>query len=581
MSPKYYLIIFFLQISHITAAPIIITVGEAQDPNCDFIDLQSAINSDALSMDIRVTHTLVTDTGIFIEDQPVKNLKGGYNNCEEAAQGIQPLKTQYSLISNVDQPAITVLISESRRFGIGEAVDMEITGFEILDSDGGIDAHYNGLGSSFLLELSHLKIHNNSDRGMNLTGEGLNVTMNFTQIYDNVNLIGGSTQGGGIRCSGANITLLGHTAIYNNTADNGAGIYALGCEIEINAGDTFNDLVETGIFGNTANKTGGGLYVQNTVINGIGTYEHPLKIHNNSAPDKLNGSGGGMFLGSGAVVNLFNTQVDNNTAFIRGAGIYSFYTGQKLALPQVNLNRSKTGCSYAAICSSVSFNHVMSKSGRGGAIFIRNGGIAAINQTEISYNQANISSGFYISGNQSNINLEGNLIHHNNSYSNQEKANMLFDLGGGFNASTSAVLNFNTITDNAVDTIFNLDFNNNIPQNLEVYNSIISNPQSQIVSSNGGEGDHDANIDCSLIHDLTTDGIEGNGTQVGPPLFFGHLDYKLQESSLGIDPNCSTINAPLYFDILGVDRLVDQSADLGAYESTVADSIIFTDGFEK
>ena len=115
---------------------------------------------------------------------------------------------------------------------------------------------------------------------------------------------------------------------------------------------------------------------------------------------------------------------------------------------------------------------------------------------------------------------------------------------------------------------------------MEVYNSIISNPDSQIINPNGGEDDHDANIDCSLLHDLSTSGFEGNGTQVGSPEFFGNSDYQLQENSLAIDPDCSSANNPLYFDILGVDRLADQSADLGAYESTVDDSIIFANGFE-
>ena len=133
---------------------------------------------------------------------------------------------------------------------------------------------------------------------------------------------------------------------------------------------------------------------------------------------------------------------------------------------------------------------------------------------------------------------------------------------------------------NGGDYIFNLAFDDNTPQNLEIYNSIISNPDSQIINSNGGD-DHDANIGCSLLHDLSTSGFEGNGTQVGSPQFFGNSDYQLQEKSLAIDPNCSSANNPFYFDILGVDRLTDQSADLGAYESTVGDSIIFANGFES
>ncbi len=559
-------ILFYLFSSAVYGGPQIIKVGAVDDLDCDFNSAQLAIDSVIIDSEIHISNQLSITQGMFINNQPISKLMGGLEDCSDNAQIIN----NTSVTNNMDV-GLLVSIQDST------IPTVEISGFDFHSSLGGVDV-INGVNQNILIiNIHNVNIFNNTQVGLNVEGVGIQINISNALVFNNVNVIGGSTQGGGIRCANAEINILENMAINDNQADIGAGIYAANCQINLSAGELAeNGDIIFGIFDNIANEHGGGIYAFNTTINGSGSTQQPLIISRNAAISNTFGRGGAISMASGSNITLLNAFINNNTASHQGGAIYADSFNITLSPAVINIGRNPNGCDYAEICSTISNNIAQNSiTGKGGVVYLRRRAIANINQTEMANNQADDSSAFHLSFSDTQLNLEGNSIHHNGS-TTQDNAVTLFKSEG---VDVSTMLNFNTITQNRTDTIFELDFNNSNIQTLKVFNSIISNIDSQIINHDGGQASHIAEINCSILHNDSTGGITGNGSIIADPLFVDDMnDFHLQAISDAIDVDCSNILAPAYQDIEGKNRLADSIADMGAFEYIV--ETIFLDGFE-
>ncbi len=218
---------------------------------------------------------------------------------------------------------------------------------------------------------------------------------------------GGSGFGGGIRSEGADLTL-SNVTLYNNSADNGGGMYVH---------DNNVTLIETQVLSNTAGTSGGGLNVYkssvtltNTQIlsntagdNGGGLYKNDSSglvtmangaVNNNAAVD----DGGGLYVRNGGIAILSGTQVFSNTAGEEGGGLF-LYTSTSLTMEG----------------GVVDDNYARSK---GGGLYSYNGS-ATLNGTQVLSNTANNSVGYggglYIDGGSGSLTMAGGTVNYNSA----------------------------------------------------------------------------------------------------------------------------------------------------------------------
>lgn len=272
-------------------------------------------------------------------------------------------------------------------FGGGAIVDVtnsEITGNTATDDGGGISVGDGGTTSGVVMTLDNVKINTNV---ANSTGGGFwvsdtqsDITIKNSEINGNKNLVGPSTsrdsggglfisnakvviedstvnnntasadgsaanerEGGGIRIAGAgaNVTLT-RTTVSGNEGGEGAGIFNQGILTLDDSTVSNNTVTSTvrqggGIFldgsavthftnskitNNVSTHDGGGIYVGGRSVNNwVG-----VEISNNRTTDDGNNAGrvgGGFRVTGDAIVTVTDSQIDNNTSYGRGGGIYS------------------------------------------------------------------------------------------------------------------------------------------------------------------------------------------------------------------------------------------------------------------
>ncbi|NJS13016.1 MAG: hypothetical protein HC789_22930 [Microcoleus sp. CSU_2_2] len=241
-------------------------------------------------------------------------------------------------------------------------------------------------GSTLNLTLGELRI----DRSITIQGLGAdNLTIsgnntsrvfniddgNATQIdvaIDGLTISGGNTAGnGGGILNRENLTIA-NSNIRNNTAANGGGIST--------ASGTLN-LTDSTIDSNTSRGVGGGIQqlgnaivnITNSTINNNTSNSNGAGIDANPSPGGFafavtnstlsgntsnNGSGGGISLGSSALVNVSDSQVTNNRATVGfGGGIANRFGGQlNLELAIVAANTAANNPDISGRASSGAFN---------------------------------------------------------------------------------------------------------------------------------------------------------------------------------------------------------------------------------
>ena len=554
------------------AAPPIITVGDVSDADCDFNDLQTAIDSINVTSDIHVTNTISTISGIELIDKKIRYLKGGYASCASVTQQLH----QNHSISNNDgtNAALYIKITDASIVST-----MNISGFNLHDSVYGLSLNTGGSDNELEVNIEFSNFYDNTKSGLNMlgtvNGSGLIVNIDDSTFHNNLNLVGGSTQGGGIRCIDTNLTIGSNVAIYENQSDNGAGVYAVRCQIAMTAGGYFaNGTYEFGVFNNAA-SFGGGFYLYQSNLTATGSYYYPVIISNNSANNNNLSKGGGIYYTNNSSVTLSNAHVNNNSVKFTGSAIYG-----RDSVNGLKIKRDVNGCQYdflnnQGVCSEIKNNAAISATSSSSALYIFNSN-AEINQVHLANNQSSHSL-IYATGN-TNISFEGNLVENNTSINNNPSATLItLDNGAGFYSA------YNTYTGNDVSTVFDVKYSNNTPDYLNLYKEIIANAPATIIDMNGGENDHDVYLECSIIHDASYGLISGTtDTQVALPDFIGNSDYRLQFDSVAINKVCSIPVPPLLStrDIRGYDRNTDGQADAGAYEINASDDVIFKNSFE-
>ncbi len=160
-----------------------------------------------------------------------------------------------------------------------------------------------------------------SIRGSSSNRSAIHVA-SFNSLFVNFNTA--EYFGGGIYCRDAKLTLLERVAIQGNITGrdglldrHGGGMFINNCDVEV--GSTL------GIFGNTANGSGGGMYVT-----GAETYidlyninaNTPMFISDNTAMRH----GGAINIENGAKVSAYDARILNNTAR-QGGGAIALYDG--------------------------------------------------------------------------------------------------------------------------------------------------------------------------------------------------------------------------------------------------------------
>ena len=141
---------------------------------------------------------------------------------------------------------------------------------------------------------------------------------------------------------------------------------------------------------------------------------------------------------------------------------------------------------------------------------------------------------------------------------------------------------YSTLSDNSVGNYFNVQYDNNTPQILGVTGTIIKNGDATIANLNIDQGNHNAEVNCSLVESDDASGVVQNQSIFGVPDFIGNGNYKLMPDSIAIDSHCTEIGEfdLARYDIRNQDRSEDGMADLGAYERIDSDDVIFANNFE-
>ncbi len=547
----------------------IITVGDVADPDCDFTNLQVAVDSINSPTEVHVSNSITTTTGISITDIPLTKLIGGYSSCADTTPNVN----DWHSISNNGDTGLTIRVTDANISA------MEISGFTVHDSTNGIQITNGGSDNVFTLTLHDIEIHHNSQPGINqygtVNGIGLTLNLNNANIHHNVNLIGGGTQGGGIRSIDSNLNILSNVAIHDNQADNGAGVYAVRSSILFQAGGyDLNGAIEFGVFNNQAGF-GGGFYLYRSDLTGTTPAIYfPLIISNNSAITSNFSKGGGIFFTNDSHISLNNVHLNHNTTNVSGAAIYGSGVTSNIHITRT-ANCQYSDYNFNGICSQINANQALVY-GEGAAIYLVDAS-ANINQVEIANNQGDHSI-FYFSG-ASSVQFDANTMHGNsaNDMINYNPNLITLDSGAGFYAS------YNTYADNLVALLFNPLYTNNTPDYLNLYKEVIANSPATIIDMNGGENDHEVLLDCSIIHDNSYGIISSHSdNEVAIPLFNSTNDYRLRFNSAGVNKNCSIAQPPVLsnFDIRGYDRTSDGQSDAGAFEYNDADDIIYKNSFE-
>jgi len=560
-----YLIYAIFLLASFQSQSIVLTVGDISDTDCDFTEIQDAVESANSDIDIRVTNQKVFNS-VSIIDKDVDTLTGGYDTCSAAELDQHSENYIPTEISGLDSHIALYINYDTQ-----SSRTIDFSGFNIRDgAPSGMEVRNDNNNSSLTVNVTVTEIHDNEDYGLKVFGEGAHVDFQGL-IYNNINSFIENIWGAGVNCFDGTFTMRENSAIHNNRSGIGGGIYADNCTITLYAGgnNSLDDL-QSGIYDNHAFSYGGGVRFDDSFVAIIGSDEHPASISNNVSEK----NGGGIYLSSGNFIQMVNVRIDGNTASDQGGGIYAANFSTDIAnQSELTISQSVNSCQYTEICSSISFNKVLSSSTShgGAAIGLYGNNTFNINQTIIQANQA-YRGAVYKGRNQSNLYMEGNLIIENKKDETTDHSLSLFDTTD----QTSTYIDYSTISDNNI-----LRVSNNtdaLAYTLNVNKSIIDdqNDADILFAINKTQ----VNIYCSILHNDNAIDNSDADTIVGNPGLIGNGNYKPLQDSTAIDPVCSNNTVPNYEDIRNQNRLTDGFADIGAYESIASDDVIFQSAFE-
>lgn len=469
-----------INVFSINAVNAFVTVGDASDSDCNYSDLQSALDSG--DSEIRMSKQS-TFAGNYISNNQDLNLQGGFINCDAAIQNI-----------------------------LLEGNKSEIK------SNGNGNGHVLAINGTVSIENS--LIHNNTATqggGIFINDTDTEVIIKNSSISDNI----ANARGGGIYCVRASIIIDSTSLLSNNQvfdsqgAGEGGGLYANLCHIEIYAGNS--DGISAGFIGNQSVKSGGGIYAvsSNLILNGqqesidnpiLGDNTQPVLFKDNSSNS------------SSAALYISVSNVDIKAVWFDGNQAPSASVMKAIYGTVVNMGRDED-----QPCWRENFCNLVTNNNDGIAIDISHSPTTAvITNTEFTNNTANWTGLIRVSnitgydvGNDLFFTFEGNLVHHNtstrvgllktDSIINDHCCHMTVDV---FN---------NTITNNQFSNyVFNItdDTTFNMHSNI-IYEDVALTPAVQVLNS----AYTDANISCLISHDINSLPNITLSTIVADPLF--------------------------------------------------------------
>lgn len=329
------------------------TIGEALDiaRTTDGPDTIRLANDQAYA-----NQSLIIDTSL--------TLTGGFASCNDTEPS-----GQTAIIGTHIWPTLWVA---------GAPQNLSEVRLEHIDVSGG-SAGDIGLGGGLavtgraLVSIADAQFHHNSNTvggGISLNGAGTIVVLERNvDIHDNAaTRVGGGVlvEGGALRVRPHNVT------VRDNTAGNGGGV-AIVASGSVSVSSDIDD--------------------RDTPINGF-------LIRNNAA----NNLGGGVFVHGAASNFLADDTVVRNNSAAEGGGVYAGNGGY------AQLARFREGpfrhCPLDMECLRVSDNIA----GRGGAVAVRSGAVARIDDTIVRGNSADAGTAFALHGEPSRLSINGSLV---------------------------------------------------------------------------------------------------------------------------------------------------------------------------
>ena len=356
---------------------------------CTHASIQAAINAaqaSAADDDILISGTTYANQALAIENAlGALALIGGYANCQSAT----PTLGARTLLSGTSSQS-TLRVTASAQV---ELLNLDIQNGHPSGFGGGVRAR----GSDGVLRLFNTWVRGNQAmRGGGISIENTDATAAPDRYElrlegDSRALSNAATaSGGGIHCEHATLSIRDASFVGQNTTDGyGGGIYAQDCHVRIGSRG-FNGSV---LWGNaTAAGGGGGLFLIGALAEGDFYTVDPLvpaRVIGNSA--STNGAGvgwgGGIALGAGARMRVYDAVIAQNTAEQGGGVALSGSVGDTRAIDfrmQATLDGAPPGavnCADPDACNLVRGNRAVTSSGisRPGAgiqLFTGNSGTA-------------------------------------------------------------------------------------------------------------------------------------------------------------------------------------------------------------
>lgn len=548
--------------------------------NCTYSTIQQALDADA-------TEIRVLNNQDFVENLVVDyavDIKGGYNSCLSASLNLsENRKTVIKGSGLLGAPVIKVNVINNPIIRLSKLVLQDaVDTVQVFNGGHGLD-----IGSSNgLIELNDVEITNNhaEEGGGIYVGATVGGTLQLIITDSMINLNSASTRGGGIFCAEDDtiIRVSGDSLIIDNTAEEGGGIAALnGCRVTVDSGSPLTpNAGNRGVIDNTASLRGGGIYLNSAAQLFLKGNKYGLGIlGNNTDPvtlvgNKTQGEGGGIYATNSSSIEITEGYISNNRAFGgHGGGI--FLDSSATTPVTLTIKTSGTKCWNDYRCSIMSNNNAI---GNGGAIYIKGGAQAVVENTHIMGNFADFGTAVYVSnfgGAGSSADIEGSYFYNNGA--NGESST--FD--------NFVIRGFGDVTINLLhNTIVNNDVNDDhsvvgiIGSNLTIKNSIFYNRGETTLETNGTNF---TQFSCLISHENSS-----IPAQVFDPEFIDESsnNYHLASHSAAIDL-CADVSA-VSFDADNENRGWDDSTvvnatgmifDIGADESYLND-IIFKHGFE-
>lgn len=572
----------FAPLTH--AVPV--TLG--QGASCDYDvtmgqGLVHALNHSGVS-EVRMEKDLVLDPVVI--DVSVK-LVGGYDNCSHAASNpeIDDTPERTTISGQNTQQAIRVFWNS--------ALEIELHNLIIENGNAGTLATNNGGGievesnSQVALSIINSEIRNNlafAGAGIYFAaGSGYNqLILRDVIVHDNMaenNQGNGYHGGGGIFVNGVDLTITGASQIRDNQiiaqgtgSSVGGGIFAANSNI-IFVGDA--NSADSGIFNNTAELRGGGMYLGGGVnlmlsgsrelVNGsyVGSEQFPVVIKNNVATDD---TGGGIYAIT-SEVSAESVVFEGNSALLIGGGMYLHNT-------ELTIGGTSNHCWHNRHCNVFKQN----AAARGGALY----GLGPDTEVKITNtffydNSADLGTSLYTS-NSAIAHVESVLIVGEGSTVTVFNPEDVIHNSHGAN-----YINYVTIVENQVSNSIFTSLGNHIGN--EVKNSIVYNPTANSI------GFEDAGLSSNQYTCLLANTVENDSINIGAQNYANLfenpalIDFRLKPNAYAIDFCDGDAVPPTALDMQGKVRGVDDPRgnvfgihDAGAYEYH-PDDLIFIDTF--